>query len=455
MQTDLPNTTYIQHWNEGCSRPLIIPVQVVCNTSNEEIHANIYANSRLDKEWIHEVPKHDGVAVICGSGPSLADTMPEILELVARGGKVFALNGAAKFLAERGITADYQVIIDARERTADLIGPAHQHLFASQVHPECFARVPSAKLWHLQVGDIEKQFPFYEGPYALIGGAASVGNTATCLAYVLGFRDLHCFGYDSSHRGTDSHAFRQPMNDGEPCTEVEFDGTRYRASVTMKLQAEKFQETARALQNAGCTISVHGNGLLPAMWRSPRRTMSEAEKYVRMWNIGLYRELSPGENCVYTFIDLLHPDKVIDFGCGTGRAAVAMQKDGIDVTLVDFAPNCRDEAARELPFLQHDLSDPLPIKAPYGFCTDVMEHIPTKDVETVLRNITDAADTVFFQISTVPDLMGVVIGQDLHLTVRPHAWWHETLQKLGDVTFERDHGIWSIFVVTNAERCTA
>ena len=45
----------------------------------------------------------------------------------------------------------------------------------------------------------------------------------------------------------------------------------------------------------------------------------------------------------------------------------------------------------------------------------------------VLRNVTEAARTVFFQISTVPDAMGVLIGHDLHLTVRPHAWWLEQL----------------------------
>lgn len=451
MQTELPNETYIHHWNLGATAPLVFPVRVVCNTNDDDLVSNITANSRLPLKWVAVEPEHDGVAVLCGSGPSLVDTLPQIRHKYNNGAKVFALNGAARFLAENGILAHYQVIIDARERTAELVGPAREHLFASQVHPRCFERVPNARLWHLQIKNIESLFPPYEGPYVLIGGAASVGNTATCLAYALGFRELHCYGYDSSHRDNDSHAFRQPMNDDEPCTDVEFQGKRYRCSITMKLQAEKFQETALALKLAGASVHVHGDGLLPAMWNVPRETMSEGEKYNLMWQYDTYRNVSPGEHLVDTFLEVVKPHgEVIDFGCGTGRAALAMAAKGLSVTLMDFTVNSRDEAARSLPFVQHDLTLPCPISAPFGFCTDVMEHIPPADVETVLRNVCDAADTVFFQISTVPDELGALIGQDLHLTVKPHAWWREELQKVGEVTFERDLGIASLFVVRQA-----
>lgn len=257
----------ISHWNPGATAPLEIPVCVVCNTQDEIIDANIRANSRLSKQWQRLVPAHDGVAILCGSGPSLADGIHEIEQWEHRA-TLFALNGAANFLSANDILPDYQVLLDARSQTADLIGPAKAHLFASQVSPVCFERVPDAKLWHMQVSGIDELIPPYEESYCLIGGAASVGNTATCLAYAMGFRDLHCYGYDSSHRDGRGHAFPQPMNDHDPHAFVDWNGKRYISSVTMRLQAEKFITTSAALKEAGCAITVHGTGLLPDIYNS-------------------------------------------------------------------------------------------------------------------------------------------------------------------------------------------
>lgn len=443
----------IRHWNPGATQPLTLPVHVICNTSDEEIYDNIRENSRNNGNWVRLDPEHDGVAVLCGSGPSVADYIEEIRERQSAGQTIFAMNGCAGFLHGHGIVPDYQVIIDARPKTADLIGPAKQHLFASQVSPECFKRQPNARLWHLQVGNIENEFPEYEADYCLIGGAASVGNTATCLAYALGFRDLQIYGYDSSHRDDNGHAFRQPMNDGDPLCVVSFDGREYTASLTMKLQAEKFQETAAALIASGCKIEVHGDGLLPAMFRAPKEVLDEAAKYEKMWGVADYRTLSPGEEIAGKFLSLVEPDGlVIDFGCGTGRGGMRLADNGIDVLLVDFVDNSRDEAAKRLPFLKSDLTKPIPAQAPYGFCTDVLEHIPPGDVDAVINNVMNSAPKTFFQISTVPDEMGMLIGEHLHLTVRPHAWWRETFQRLGYfISWQQMTPISSCFLVFKPE----
>ena len=439
----------IKHQNPGAMMPLILPVALICNTSDEDIYNNIRTNSAGHMNWVKCEEPHDGIAVLCGSGPSLVDTLDEIKWQAASGAKVFAMNGAAKFLADNGVMPDYQILIDARIGTADLIGPARHHLFASQVHPECFIRQPDAQLWHLQVGNIENEFPEYKDAYALIGGAASVGNTATCLAYAMGYRNLQIYGYDSSNRDGAGHAFRQPMNDGDPCAHVLFNGKEYIASLTMKLQAEKFQETSKALQEGGCHIEVHGSGLLPDMWNTPVEELTEQEKYVRMWSHDAYRMVSPGEECVNTFLEICDPNGlVIDFGCGTGRAGLKISDYGCTVVLMDFTENSRDPSAMHLPFWQHDLTQPITHKAKFGYCTDVMEHIATENVDIVIRNIMESARTTFFQISTVPDNMGAIIGQQLHLTVMPHDWWMQCFIALGyDVTWNRNDDISSIFVV--------
>lgn len=421
----------VKHWNPGATKPLILPVHVICNTSDEDLHANIRANSRRPGRWLAQTPEHDGVAVLCGSGPSLADTLDDVHRHAGAGATVFAMNGAARYLSDKGLLADYQVIIDPRPITASLVGPAKAHLFASQVHPSCFEQAPGAQLWHLQIDGIDDLLPDYPHPFALLGGAASVGNTATVLAYAMGFREVHCYGYDSSHRDGAGHAFRQAINDGDPLCKVIWNGREYTTSLTMKLQAERFQETGRALLDAGVRLMVHGSGLLPDMWNTPPDSLPEREKYERMWAVPGYRNMSPGEDAAAAFLASLAPDQnatVIDFGCGTGRGGLALSRAGLNVILVDFAGNCRDAAAMHLPFYQLDLTEPIGLMAEYGYCCDVMEHIPGDMVDTVLANIAASAGTVFFQISSEHDLFGAVINQRLHLTVQPPEWWEARLR---------------------------
>lgn len=438
----------LKHQNPAAQNPLILPIQVICNTSDEALFDNIRVNSRRNGEWIKAVPAHDGVAILCGSGPSLADSIEEIRAKKDAGGVVFAMNGAAKFLNDKGINPDYQVIIDAREETATLVGPAKRHLFASQVHPACFEKAPEALLWHLQITDIDDYLPEYDEDFVMIGGAASVGNTATCLAYALGYRNLQIYGYDSSHREGKGHAFHQKMNDGDPCALVSFGGKEYLTSLTMKLQAEKFQETARDLKMLGVTMEVHGSGLLPDMFNAPKEILTERQKYERMWAYKAYRINAPGEHCVEVFASKMPKSgSVIDFGCGTGRASIGLKKLGYDVLLVDFAENCRDYDAMVLPFVRHDLTDPLPHQADMGICTDVMEHLPTVSVDAVIGNIMASVPKAFFQISTAPDCMGAIINQELHLTVKPHDWWIDRLSGFGKVTFHVEQPHSSMFIL--------
>ena len=428
--------------NPQAKNPLRIPLTVDCNTSKETILANVLENSRNVKKWVKTLPAHDRVAVIVGGGPSLADTLSEIVTV---GGDIFALNGAAKYLNNHGIEADYQVIMDARPETVGLIGPAKNYLFASQVDPECF-RQKDATLWHSTYGSVlpdeQDGFPVHHDEYALIGASISVGNTALVLLYALGYRTIHVFGMDSSHAEGNSHAYPQPMNDGDPCTIVEYNGKRFVCSVTMSLQAKNF--ILRACELGDVSIKVHGYGLLPEMFNHP---LSEEEKYRQMWKRDEYRAFSPGEETVPKFLKLVdvRGRSLIDFGCGTGRAGAALAKAGAFVVLVDFTDNSRDETS--LPFEKHDLTQPLKRVADYGYCTDVMEHIPTEDVSLVINNIMRSAVTVFFQISTVPDSMGELIGQPLHLTVKPHEWWRDAFRRY-HVEWEESQSHCSAFLVS-------
>ena len=187
---------------------------------------------------------------------------------------------------------------------------------------------------------------------------------------------------------------------------------------------------------------------------------SEKAKYEEVWQHARYRQTAPGEHYVKWFLENARPlegDTLIDFGCGTGRGGALLHTTAnLDVTLMDFAVNCLDDRVRRqlgdtLRFVEHDLTVwPYPTeRARFGYCCDVLEHIPPAQVPKVLKNILRAATNVFFAISTQPDKLGGLIGEPLHLTVEPFEWWQKTFEDLGcKIRWSKDAGGAAFFYLT-------
>jgi SAM-dependent methyltransferase len=160
---------------------------------------------------------------------------------------------------------------------------------------------------------------------------------------------------------------------------------------------------------------------------------TEQKKYEEVWSNKEYRQVAPGEETFLTFLEQVSPqagDTVIDFGCGTGRGAQALKAHGLKVTGVDFAANCLDPEV-DIEFVQADLTKIIPVNSRYGYCTDVMEHLPPEQVGDVIKNILNSSTLVFFQISCVEDTMGYLVGAPLHLTIQDHDWWKQKIESCG------------------------
>jgi hypothetical protein len=184
--------------------------------------------------------------------------------------------------------------------------------------------------------------------------------------------------------------------------------------------------------------------------------MIEADKYQSLWQTSQYRQYAPGEHTVDLFVKLAKPqpqDIITDYGCGTGRAALKLsayaQVRMLDFTTNSLDPLVKDSLSDSLTIDQHDLLNPITTFSKFGYCTDVMEHIQPENVIRVLHNIVTSSRHVFFQISCVPDVMGALIGEQLHLTVQPYSWWLEQFNSLQcSIHFSQDNETDCIFYVS-------
>lgn len=179
----------------------------------------------------------------------------------------------------------------------------------------------------------------------------------------------------------------------------------------------------------------------------------EREKYSELWSdVPDYRKHSPGKENVSRFMKIMKPvggSTLLDIGCGTGEAGLDFQQLGMDVSWLDITDAGLASVIPRDRFIQTplwmDVSGDDDYR--YGFCCDVMEHIPTEYSMLVIDRITRACKFTWFQISLVPDQFGAVIGQTLHLTVRPFNWWLERLRFTGKVIEARDLCDTALFVV--------
>jgi hypothetical protein len=441
--------------------PLLRPLTFIDkggNTAPEITKAHIYQNVQRELPWLEAQSKNDKSLVIVAGGPSLKYRWEEILE--HKDADILALNNTYGFLLERGIVPTYFMLLDARQENIDFIKNTHKgvkHYLAAQCHPDIFEALTGHDValyltTHPEtmgaVKDIKK-------PKVRLGGpVGTVGIKALSLAYALGYRDMHLYGYDSSYEDGAHHAYAQTLNDQSKTIEVYLDGKKYITTPAMAQQATEFCGLVKDnFLTHGCNIELHCNGLLPAVVAHNNKLgeipleQREREKYEKIWTHDAYRKSAPGEQMVEHAIETLeiHPgDSLIDFGCGTGRASAKFRSLGIKVKSIDFASNCVDPGI-ELDFIQACLWDLPDIKADFGYCTDVMEHIPLEKVGDVLSGIAARCNGAYFNIATRDDSLGSLIGRKLHMTVMIAEGWRklmehywqsvEMMEREGEVTF--------------------
>lgn len=120
-------------------------------------------------------------------------------------------------------------------------------------------------------------------------------------------------------------------------------------------------------------------------------------------------------------LDISGPPRLLDYGSGKGYQYLG---DRVHEQWGGHLPICYDPGVRQL------------ARRPTGkfdvvICTDVLEHIEVDDLPAVLEEVFGYADTsVYFHICCRPAWKSFEDGVNLHVTVKPPAWWDALLTKL-------------------------
>ncbi len=261
-----------------------------CNTPEEGMLSNVRAACSLGLPEVSEVAAHEGIAVICGGGPSLTGSLESISAMQAKGAKIFALNNVARFLHANGIRPDYQVIVDPRPLNAGFVAArsSDERRLCAPVDPAVFEKARASgypiRLWHAAIDELKRAIP-QDNPL-LISVTTTVGLSVLSLVHTLGFRDLQLFGYDSSHREGASHAYTQAANAADELVRCCVDSRAFTSSLAMASQASQFKHMCDMLAHFETKITVHGDGLVPALWRKWQREKAE-RTLTAVYDLGL------------------------------------------------------------------------------------------------------------------------------------------------------------------------
>lgn len=180
----------------------------------------------------------------------------------------------------------------------------------------------------------------------------------------------------------------------------------------------------------------------------------EKDKYRRIWEKDEYRINSPGALSVAEFMTNVpwqQGDTVVDFGCGTGRAARIMRHMGLKVWALDFCPTAIETPPLTAPleFIEANLWD-LPQRERFDwiFSADVLEHLPEEKVQAALDGMARwTRKGGYLQIACFEDGCGNMIGEKLHLTVHPSNWWYPEVADRWEIRKDLSDSMYARFVI--------
>lgn len=243
---------------------------------------SIKANFFRDLPWVHELPefykvKSTKIALV-GGGPSLKDHLEELKDFDT----IFACGSSHDFLVSNGLIPTYAGACDPDS----IMGNYYQkpqintkYLFATCCAPKLFEQMKDYKVikWNCDSDEFRPEFKKLDPDFHAFGGGCTIGLRAISLAIVLGYKDIHFFGFDSCISSSDEHhayefteekektdqgqtyELRLAWDNGKPNPKT------YKLVGYQLAQVEHFKQFYEAFGDTFIP-TFHGEGLLPDVW---------------------------------------------------------------------------------------------------------------------------------------------------------------------------------------------
>ena len=243
------------------------------------------------------------MAAICGGGPSLGHTLHELRALQKAGAKVATINRTQDYLLNLPKTHGIPwikpwagILLEPTPNAATYMTPTHgvRYYVSSQCSPVTFDKFEKREhyIWHARAKpELEACLTPREKALMVPTCGSTCGMRAIMLFYMMGFREIHLFGYDSCYSsreiengllGGDGaprlHSYIKPetIHDLKEMVVKGFpDGDRrYFGNGNMLAQADEFQRfmewRKEALEKHRIEphdLIIHGYGLIPDIAR--------------------------------------------------------------------------------------------------------------------------------------------------------------------------------------------
>jgi len=252
-------------------------------TPSEVFFNNIRKNVKRDLPRFHHLPDFKKVKlfeqaiILVGGGPSIndEDTNAELKEYALKY-PIVACGSSHDWLISQGIVPTYCTVCDPDAIAANYLTKPQKetiYLIATSCDEAVFKTLEGYQIymWHCLSPDFVEKIVDIEPDFQAAAGGCTVGLRSIVLSIMLGYSNIHFFGFDSCIRGNQHHAYDftdetetlgqiYPMKIG--LGDVPEDRIYYCAGYQLA-QAKHFHD----FYTAYCQLfrpTFHGDGLLPA-----------------------------------------------------------------------------------------------------------------------------------------------------------------------------------------------